>query len=269
MADRVYDAVIVGAGAAGGIVAGVLAEAGKSVLLLERGPKRTFSSVGRDHLRSQRHSPYGHNSGPDDLNGNPRVSVDPLGTTARIVRPHEGGYDNNATGLGGGTVVYGAQCWRFMPQDFRMASIYGVPDGSSLMDWPITYDDLAPHYERAEWEIGVAGVSGGHPEFGPEKRAILCLPSQQPSAVKFLDAERRHWVGLMRLHHLRSIRFPTTVVRRVRSAAIVLGMHVQSMPRAAATTRLLSARRLLEIATSSQAQSSSRLILTREVMSPE
>jgi choline dehydrogenase-like flavoprotein len=40
-----------------------------------------------------------------------------------------------------------------------MASLYGVPSGSSLADWPITYDDLAPDYERAEWEVGVAGDS--------------------------------------------------------------------------------------------------------------
>ena len=38
-----------------------------------------------------------------------------------------------------------------------MASRYGVPAGSSLTDWPITYDDLAPYYEQAEWEIGVSG----------------------------------------------------------------------------------------------------------------
>ena len=59
--------------------------------------------------------------------------------------------------VGGGTRVYGAQGWRFFPDDFRMATQYGVPDGSALADWPITYDDLAPFYERAEWEIGVAG----------------------------------------------------------------------------------------------------------------
>jgi choline dehydrogenase-like flavoprotein len=47
-----------------------------------------------------------------------------------------------------------------------MASLYGVPEGSSLSDWPLTYDDLTPYYERAEWEIGVAGEakeSYGHP----------------------------------------------------------------------------------------------------------
>ena len=59
-----YDAIVVGTGAGGGIVAGVLAEAGLHVLLLERGPALGFADVGRDHLRNQRLSVYGHNAGP-------------------------------------------------------------------------------------------------------------------------------------------------------------------------------------------------------------
>lgn len=150
MTDQ-YDVIIVGAGAGGGVAAGVLAQAGKRVLLIERGRQLSFDEVGRDHLRNQRLSQYGHNVGPD-IDGNPRTLED-----GRTVRPHEGGYQNNAATVGSGTRVYGAQAWRFMPQDFRMASIYGVPEGSSLADWPITYENLAPYYEKAEWGIGVCG----------------------------------------------------------------------------------------------------------------
>ena len=89
-----YDAIIIGTGAAGGIVAGVLAEAGKDVLLLERGPALSFSQVGRDQLRNQRLSIYGHNAGPE-LEGNPRVFVDPA-ENERTVSPHEADYHNNA-----------------------------------------------------------------------------------------------------------------------------------------------------------------------------
>ena len=48
-----YDAVVVGSGAGGGVATAVLAEAGKSVLLLERGHDLSFDDVGRDHLRNQ------------------------------------------------------------------------------------------------------------------------------------------------------------------------------------------------------------------------
>jgi choline dehydrogenase-like flavoprotein len=154
-----FDAIIIGAGAAGGIVAAVLAEAGKRVLLLERGENEPSAESGRDHLRNQRLSIYGHNAGPD-IKDHPRVIVGASGKSV-VLHPHESGYQNNAGCVGGGTRVYGGMAWRFMPRDFRMASTYGVPAGSSLADWPIGYDDLEPFYERAEWEIGVAGGGGG------------------------------------------------------------------------------------------------------------
>jgi choline dehydrogenase-like flavoprotein len=173
-----YDAIIIGTGAAGGIVACVLAEAGKHVLLLERGPALSFTDVGRDHLRNQRLAIYGHNAGPE-LAGNPRVFVDPQGRS-RLVKPHELDYHNNAACVGGGTRVYGAQAWRFHPDDFRMASKYGVPEGSSLADWPITYETLEPFYERAEWELGAAGDGDGIRSEIPRRRNYP-LPPVPPS----------------------------------------------------------------------------------------
>ncbi|HEV8368295.1 MAG TPA: GMC family oxidoreductase [Pyrinomonadaceae bacterium] len=189
-----FDAIIIGSGAAGGIVAGVLAEAGKHVLLLERGQALSFTDVGRDHLRNQRLSLYGHNAGPDPL-GNPRVFVDPHGQ-AHIVRPHEPDYHNNAACVGGGTRVYGAQAWRFCPDDFGMASKYGVPEGSSLSDWPISYETLEPFYERAEWELGVAGDGSFIQHQVPRKRNYplpAVPPSPQTVALK-AGAKELGWV---------------------------------------------------------------------------
>jgi choline dehydrogenase-like flavoprotein len=150
-----YDAVVIGSGAGGGVAAAVLAGAGKTVLVLERGRAPTHLEAGRDHLRNHRIARYPHRTGPD-LEGNPRVLVDPAGHE-HLLRAHQAGFHGNASLVGGGTRVYGAQAWRFMPPDFAMASEYGVPERSSLADWPIGYDDLAPWYERAEWEIGVSG----------------------------------------------------------------------------------------------------------------
>jgi choline dehydrogenase-like flavoprotein len=158
-----YTTIIVGAGLSGGIVAGVLAEAGQTVLLLERGKHfRSPAEVSRDHLRNHRLAQYGYNVGPGP-GGNPRVFVDPSGTEHLVEKPIDGRWNNNAMGVGGGGLVYGAQAWRFLPEDFRMASTYGTPEGSSLADWPISYDDLEPYYTQAEQEIGVAGDAAQMP----------------------------------------------------------------------------------------------------------
>ena len=75
MSLKHVNAVIVGAGAAGGIVAKELAEAGLSVVLLERGGWTTAWDCRKDDLRNQRTSVLGHVFGPDDER-NPRVTVE-------------------------------------------------------------------------------------------------------------------------------------------------------------------------------------------------
>lgn len=168
------NAVVVGAGAAGGIVAKELSSAGLSVVLLERGKWYTPADCRKDDLRNQRTTVLGNAFGPEDA-GNPRVWVDKNGT-AHIALASEGGYQNNAACVGGGTLSYGAQAWRYLPQDFRMRTTYGAPEGSSLDDWPISYDDLEPFYERAEYEIGVSGDYSGTPFHGPRRRDLPMPP---------------------------------------------------------------------------------------------
>jgi choline dehydrogenase-like flavoprotein len=191
-----YDVIIVGAGAGGGVAAGVLTEAGKRVLLLERGRHLGFEDDPHDHLRNQRFSRYGHNAGPD-IEGNPRVMVDTVGQT-RIIQPHENGYQNNAATVGGGTRVYGAQAWRFLPQDFRMASTYGSPAGSSLADWPIRYEDLEPYYERVEWEMGVAGDGAASARHWPRRTGFPMppLPVNKQGQMLRAGASKLGWETL-------------------------------------------------------------------------
>jgi choline dehydrogenase-like flavoprotein len=150
-----YDVVIVGAGAGGGVTAYVLASAGMRVLLVERARRHTTAELRDDHLHGKRTSRYDPVAGPGA--GHPRV-VD-----GAVVDVLEGSlaWGLNAMALGGGTRVWQGMAWRFLPEDFEMATRYGVPEGSCLADWPIGYDDLEPFYDRVEWEIGVAGHSDG------------------------------------------------------------------------------------------------------------
>ncbi len=168
------NAVVIGAGAAGGIVAKELSTAGLSVVLLERGKWYTAADCRKDDLRNQRTTLLGNAFGPEDK-GNPRVWVDKNGVVHTVL-PSEGAYQNNAACVGGGTLSYGAQAWRYMPQDFKMRSTYGAPAGSSLEDWPITYDDLEPFYDKAEYEIGVSGDYSGTPFHGHRRRDLPMPP---------------------------------------------------------------------------------------------
>ena len=172
------NAVVIGAGAGGGIVAKELSTGGLNVVLLERGQWQSANDDRKDDLRNQRTTVLGNAFGPDD-EGNPRVVVD-LGGHEHVVAPSDGWYSNNAACVGGGTLSWGAQAWRFMRQDFRMRSTYGAPDGSTLEDWPIGYDDLEPFYEKAEWEIGVSGNDDGNPFKAPRRRP-LPMPALPPN----------------------------------------------------------------------------------------
>lgn len=168
------NAVIVGAGAGGGIVAKELAENGLSVALLERGLWYSAADCGKDDLRNQRTSVLGNNSGPDD-GRDPRVAVD-AGGSERIVLASEGGYSNNAACVGGGTFTYGAQAWRYQEKDFPMATTCGVPSGSTLADWPISYGDLEPYYEKPVYEIGVSGEVSTDPFRAPRRKPLPMPP---------------------------------------------------------------------------------------------
>ncbi len=182
------NAVVVGAGAAGGVVAKELATAGLSVVLLERGRWQTFDDHDHDELISQRTTVLGNAFGPDDERHRRVVR---LGDRFQTVLPSEGAYGNNAGCVGGGTLSYGAMAWRFMEQDFRMRSIYGCPEGSTLEDWPITYHDLEPFYEKAEQEIGVAGDADANPFQAPRRKPYPMPPFAYNTEGRLLEASAR------------------------------------------------------------------------------
>jgi choline dehydrogenase-like flavoprotein len=138
-----YDAIVVGAGLGGSAAAATLAEAGSRVLLLEQGEHWSVSDDPRSHIASFTGPAEGGDTGPSRAR---RIAAD--GRAWSLLGA-----------VGGGTLTWGMQAWRFHPDDFRMATKYGIPEGSSLADWPIGYDDLEPWYTRAEKELGVAGES--------------------------------------------------------------------------------------------------------------
>jgi choline dehydrogenase-like flavoprotein len=181
-----YDAVVVGSGAGGGVAAWALARSGRSVLLVERGDYPDTDHLARDHLRNARtDSGLDHRTLRSSAD-NPRTM---LLDGDRVVLPAwDPRYGSNADTFGGGTRVYGAQAWRFVPEDFAMATTYGVPDGSALADWPIGYDDLEPFYTQAEYEIGVCGSEAPHAGSSRRSRPYPMAPMAITAPARRLRA---------------------------------------------------------------------------------
>ena len=158
MATERTDVVIVGVGGAGGILAAELSKAGMRVIGLERGPRlKTADFEPHDELRYFQRQDLRPNwkKQPVTWRANANQRAVPLQTL------------NYGAQAGGGTVHYGALSWRLHEDDFRARSVtlerYGagaIPQDSSLIDWPLTYADLEPYYDRAEYELGVSGKAG-------------------------------------------------------------------------------------------------------------
>ena len=132
MANKHVNAVVIGAGAGGGVVAKELATAGLSVVLFERGRWHTFDEHGDDELTSQRTFPLKCGYGPDSEH-NWRMAPDGSGGWKKVF-PNDWSYGNNAGCVGSGTVTYGAMAWRFQPDDFHLKTKYGAIPGSTLDD---------------------------------------------------------------------------------------------------------------------------------------
>lgn len=116
----------------GGVIAKELACSGMKTVLFERGSWATYDYHPNDELMNQRLHIIGAVHG-SDRRKSPYVEVAKVGSIVKS-RPDRPDYTIIAACVGSGTVSYGAMAWRFMPQDFRLKSIYGCPEGSTLAD---------------------------------------------------------------------------------------------------------------------------------------
>lgn len=146
LSEREYkdgaDVCIVGAGAAGGVLAYELSKAGLKVVIIEAGP---FWNPQTDFASDE-------------------LSMQQLGwQDTRIVsgsNPLTLGHNNSGRGVGGGTTHFTGVFLRFHEDDFRTKTVDGVGE-----DWPITYQDIEPYYDKIEKEIAVSGPK--HFPWGP------------------------------------------------------------------------------------------------------
>jgi choline dehydrogenase-like flavoprotein len=179
------DFVIVGSGAAGGILAKELSTNGFRVVVLEQGPYLTEADFTHDEVKVLNQ---------DLLTNHPKLQPSSFRKT-----PDEKAKPQRALVYGrlvGGTSVhFTANFWRFHEIDFVERSKVGPIAGANFADWPITYADLEPYYTKVEWEIGVSGLAGASP-FDPPRSKPYPMPPLPVKASGVLferAAEKLGW----------------------------------------------------------------------------
>ncbi|MBN9661414.1 MAG: GMC family oxidoreductase [Acidobacteria bacterium] len=180
--SELVDFVVIGSGAAGGVVAKELSTAGFSVVVLEQGAYVKEKDFTHDELAVNYQHTIANNSKlqPNTFrtNDSETAKVEQRYTYGRLV--------------GGGSVHFTANYWRFHPDDFRERSVFGDVPGSSFADWPVTYDELEPYYTRAEWELGISGLAGANPFEGPRSKPYPLPPLPvKSSGVLFERATKK------------------------------------------------------------------------------
>ena len=190
------DVVVVGAGAAGAIAGLRLAEAGLRVVALEAGPGLGRSHFEFDELANDVRNQFGAKSNAEIPTWRPGSSVE---ATQR-------GRDRYAVpivnAVGGTTLHYGGQHFRFLPWHFKLRSAtlarYGadaLPADCTATDWPISYDELEAHYAEVERIIGVSGQAGNLGGRADARGNILEAPRRD--AFPLSPLRRSGWNDLM------------------------------------------------------------------------
>jgi choline dehydrogenase-like flavoprotein len=173
--SQTVDFVIVGSGAAGGVIARELARAGLSVVVLEQGKRFLPADFEHDELK------YWFIGGiATDPVRNPQTFRRSAAEQAQ--RPLVRTPLWYARGVGGTTLHYTANYWRFREIDFRERSVLGEISGTGFADWPITYDELEPYYTKVDWEIGVSGQAGANPFDAPRSKPYPMPPMRVKSS---------------------------------------------------------------------------------------
>jgi choline dehydrogenase-like flavoprotein len=184
--SEAVDFVVIGSGAAGGVMARELAQAGLGVVLMEQGPR--FSAQDFEHDELKYWFDYGITNSPAQ---SPQTFRKTPCDEAAAADPGAWLPLSYARMVGGSSVHFTANFWRFHEIDFHERSVLGTFPGAALEDWPISYAELEPYYSKVEWEIGVSGLAGTHPNEPARSRPYPMPPMPVKSSGVLLERGAR------------------------------------------------------------------------------
>lgn len=165
------DICIIGSGAGGSPIAYELSNAGYGVIVLEKGEYYKEEDFNKDEIGVTRREMF----------------TPPLDEQKHIINEYSQSgkftsYDGeksnwnfwNGSMVGGSTNLMSGYFHRMKPNDFQLRSVYGEIKGANVVDWPISYEDLEPYYEKVERVVGVSGKVVEH--FYAEPRSTPNFP---------------------------------------------------------------------------------------------
>lgn len=179
----IYDVCVIGSGAGAGPIIYELSKKGLKVCVLEKGDIYNEKDFSKDELVVRR-SIYTPNL-KDEYH-----TIEEKREKEWVKFPtYESGWSFwNGNLLGGSSNFMSGYFHRLKPNDFKLASTYGVPKNSNIVDWPISYDEIEPYYAKVEEVIGVSGKVQEH-EFS-EPRSTKDFPYealQENKIVNLID----------------------------------------------------------------------------------
>jgi len=176
MASKKFDlndevVVIIGSGAGGGTLGNELAQKGINVVILEAGKRHEINDFENDEWPM-----FSKISWLDKrtTSGTWRVAKDFPNLPAWIVKA-----------VGGSTVHWAGASLRFQKHEYAPRTNYGEVKGANLIDWPITLEDMAPYYARAEDKMGVTGTNNIPRLPGNNNYKVLAAGAKKMGYTKF------------------------------------------------------------------------------------
>ena len=188
-----FDVCVIGSGAGGGPVALRLAQAGYSVLVLEKGPRYTENEVYKDELACCLRETY-----KPDRKQEPQVvetEMDDGQWKARTTDQTRWNFWNGSC-VGGSSNFMSGYFHRLKPVDFKLKSTFGPIENANVADWPISYDELAPYYDLVEHEVGVSGRVIEHPHAEPRTKGSFPYPPLQEQLIAGLIDQAGQALGM-------------------------------------------------------------------------
>lgn len=207
MATRLkeVDAVMVGMGWTGAIVARELTKAGLDVVGLERGRDRT---PGEDFILPAVRDEMKYSQRLELMSDNSIDTITFRNRASELALPiRRWGAFLPGEGVGGSGIHWGGLHWRYLPTDFRIRSVieqrYGtkaIAEDMTIADWPVSYDEIEPYYDKFDKLCGVSGkagnlrgtiVAGGNPFEGPRGAEYPNTPIKSSrGALMFAEAAK-------------------------------------------------------------------------------